>query len=95
MLRLACCGVTEQGIPVCAPVHDALLVEALIEDIDATVVGAERVMADASRIVLDGFEIRAEAKVVRYPDRYGDPRGRKMWDTVMEILDGLDTSTRE
>jgi len=28
MLRLACCFATEQGIRVCAPVHDALLIEA-------------------------------------------------------------------
>ena len=28
MLRLACCLATEQGIRVCCPVHDALLIEA-------------------------------------------------------------------
>src|SRR3954464_13305113 len=28
MLRLACCLATERGIRVCAPVHDALLIEA-------------------------------------------------------------------
>ena len=27
MLRLACCLATERGVAVCAPVHDALLVE--------------------------------------------------------------------
>ena len=37
MLRLACCLATERGIRVCAPVHDALLVEARAEDIDAVV----------------------------------------------------------
>ena len=37
MLRLACCLATERGIRVCAPVHDALLVEASEEAIDAIV----------------------------------------------------------
>ncbi len=37
MLRLACCLATERGIQVCAPVHDALLVEGPVESIDAVV----------------------------------------------------------
>jgi len=37
MLRLACCYTTERGIAVCAPVHDAILIEARLEDLDATV----------------------------------------------------------
>ena len=43
-------------------------------------------MAEASRIVLDGFEIRTDAKIVRYPDRYMDPRGQVMWDRVMRLI---------
>src|SRR5205823_558017 len=33
MLRLACCLLTERGIRVCAPVHDAVLVEAPADEI--------------------------------------------------------------
>jgi DNA polymerase I len=36
--------------------------------------------------VLNGFEIRTEAKLVRYPDRYRDPRGERMWDEILSIL---------
>ncbi len=43
-------------------------------------------MAEASRVVLSGFELRSDAKIVRYPDRYTDPRGEKMWETVVAIL---------
>ena len=43
-------------------------------------------MAEASRVVLAGFELRSDAKIVRHPDRYMDPRGERMWDTVMGIL---------
>jgi hypothetical protein len=43
-------------------------------------------MAEASRIVLDGFEIRTDAKLVRYPDHYSDPRGDRMWRELRKIL---------
>jgi hypothetical protein len=86
MLRLACCLATERGIVVCAPVHDALLVEGPAEDIETVVVDAQTAMAEASRLVLDGFELRTEAKIVRWPERYRDDRGAKMWDTIMGIL---------
>jgi DNA polymerase I-like protein with 3'-5' exonuclease and polymerase domains len=85
MLRLACCLLTEQGIRVCAPVHDALLIEATLEDLDATISLTQELMAQASAEVLDGFRLRSDAKVVRYPDRYMDERGAKMWAQVMEL----------
>ncbi|MBI2825125.1 MAG: DNA polymerase I [Planctomycetia bacterium] len=91
MLRLACCLATEQGIMVCAPVHDALLIEASADEIDRVVEQAQACMAEASRIVLAGFELRTEAKTVRYPDRYMDPRGEKFWAEVMAILDVVPT----
>ena len=54
----------------------------------ATGIGAA--MAEASRAVLAGFELRTEAKVVRWPDRYMDKRGRQMWDTVSQLVDTTD-----
>jgi hypothetical protein len=86
MLRLACCFVTERGIQLCAPVHDALLIEGPAADIDEVVRDTQAAMAKASRIVTGGFELRSEAKIVRHPDRYMDVRGQRMWDSVMRIL---------
>ena len=40
-------------------------------------------MREASRIVLDGFELGTDVQVVRYPDRYTDERGTVMWHRVM------------
>jgi DNA polymerase-1 len=80
MLRLACCYSTERGIKVCAPVHDAILIEFDLEDEEANI---------ASACVLDGFELRTDVKIVRHPDRYMDERGTKMWDTVGEIINRL------
>jgi hypothetical protein len=86
MLRLACCLATERGISVCAPVHDALLIEAPADRIDAAVEYCQASMREASAIVLGGFELRSDAKVVRYPDRYMDPRGVRFWDTVWSLF---------
>jgi DNA polymerase I-like protein with 3'-5' exonuclease and polymerase domains len=89
MLHLACCLATEAGIQVCVPVHDAVLVEGPADEIDEVVRATQHAMGEASRYVLSGFELRDEARIVRWPDRYVDPRGTKMWQTIMGILDGL------
>ncbi len=91
MMRLACCLATERGIQVCAPIHDALLVEGPSDGIEAVVTTTRRAMAEASELVLPGFPLRTDAKIVRYPDRYVDERGRQMWNTVSRLLDALDT----
>jgi hypothetical protein len=90
MLRLACCLATERGIRVCAPVHDALLVEGAADEIGEVVAATQDVMREASELVLPGFPLRTEAKVVRYPERYTDERGRRMWTMIQRILTELD-----
>ena len=87
MLRLACCLATERGIEVCAPVHDAVLICAPLDRLDDDVAGMRAAMAEASRAVLGGFEMRTDANLVRYPDRYMDERGAVMWDKVLQLVD--------
>jgi DNA polymerase I len=86
MLRLACCLATEQGIEVCAPVHDAVLICAPLERLDADVARTQDAMRDASRIVLAGFELGTDAQKVLYPGRYMDERGTAMWARVMKLI---------
>jgi hypothetical protein len=86
MLRLACCLATERGIEVCAPVHDAILICAPFDRLDADITAARDAMAEASRIVLSGFELATDVRIVRWPDRYMDPRGDVMWDRVVRLL---------
>jgi DNA polymerase I-like protein with 3'-5' exonuclease and polymerase domains len=62
MLRLACCLATERGIKVCAPVHDAILIEALLPELDEAVEKVQLAMSQASAIVLSGFRLRSEDK---------------------------------
>jgi DNA polymerase-1 len=87
MLRLACCLATERGIEVCAPVHDAILICAPLDRLDQDIAAMRAAMAEASRAVLDGFELGTDVKIVRYPDRYMDKRGIKMWQTVCGLVE--------
>ena len=91
MLRLACIFATDRGIQVCATVHDAVLIEAPLDDLDDQVKAMQEAMVEASRVVLDGFELRTDATVIRYPDRYVDERGGDMWETVFGLIQELDT----
>ncbi len=87
MMRIAACLATESGIEVCAPVHDAFLIAAPLERIEADTAAMRAVMEEAARYVLDGFVIKTDAQIVRYPDRFMDEkRGRIMWDRVMGLV---------
>lgn len=88
-LRLACCLVTEAGILVCAPNHDALLIEAPARELPDAIATTQRLMAEASEIVLDGFTLRTSVKTVTAPDRWRDPRGHAVWSAVAATM-GLD-----
>ena len=94
MLRLACIFATERGIHVCAPIHDAVLIEAPAWQIEDAVREAQRAMADASAAVLGGFRLGTEAKVFTWPDRYMDARGQRMWAAVQAVLAELPTVDR-
>jgi DNA polymerase I len=86
MLRLACCFATERGIEVCAPVHDAVLICAPLDRIDADVAGMRAAMDEAARAVLGGVSIPTDVTIVRYPDRFMDKRGAVMWERVTRLL---------
>ena len=88
MLRLACCLATECGIEVCAPIHDALLVEGRTEEIGDVVMATQATMREAAAVVLDGFELRTDVEIVKWPDRYMDKRGVVLWDAVTSLARG-------
>jgi hypothetical protein len=86
MLRLACMFGVEAGITICAPVHDAILIEAPSDAIAEQVRIMQRLMADASAYVLGGFELRSDVKLISSSERYLAPRGTVMWGRVQELL---------
>jgi hypothetical protein len=76
----------DRGIPIIAPVHDAIMVEGpadCIEDISAEMT---RCMVEASQHVLGGPMVRVDAKSLLYPGRYVDGRNQELWDKTLELL---------
>jgi DNA polymerase-1 len=91
ILRISCILAARHGIKLLAPVHDAVLIEAPIERIEADVALMQEIMRRASRIVLNGdasgtHELRTDAKIIRHPDRYADKRGEDIWAYVLKHL---------
>lgn len=97
VLRVAVVLARRRGIEVCAPVHDALLVEgadSAAEELAAAIVSVWR---DASRVVLRGTvleELRSDATIVRAGCRYMDGRGAQTWKHIMGILDTVTQITQ-
>jgi DNA polymerase I-like protein with 3'-5' exonuclease and polymerase domains len=85
MLRLAMILAQQRGAEICAPIHDALLIEAELGEIDDAVATCQKAMADASELVLPGFSLRTEARIFRAPEHYTDDRGTRFWADLWEI----------
>jgi hypothetical protein len=94
MLRLALSLAVERGVRVVAPVHDAMLIEAPCKSIGDAVRETRRAMREAGEVVLDGFRLRTDAKVVRHPNRYRDKRGKGFWGALLKVLAKVEASPR-
>jgi hypothetical protein len=88
ILQIAIMGLTERGIQVCAPVHDAVLTECSLSEVDRHIAQVEEVMRIASKVAL-GMEIPVDTKKIVYPNRYMDNRGQKMFNLATEILSDI------
>jgi hypothetical protein len=86
ILRLACALLHERGFMLCAPIHDALLLEAPASEAEDMAETAAEIMQEASAWVLDDFVIRTEAKVIHYPERYTEDRGQAFWNLIQKHL---------
>ena len=87
ILRLACCNALDNSVKVCAPIHDAILIEAPINELPHAIAVTQQVMAEASRIVLDGFELRTEVDSFVYPERYEKTSSEGMWQKMIALLE--------
>lgn len=85
MLRLAVIFGQEDGIRICATIHDAILIEAALGELEAQTAVMQAHMANASRLVLDGFELGSDAEYTRYPEAFGK-RQDPMWELVNSVI---------
>jgi hypothetical protein len=89
MLRWACSLATDRGLLVNCPIHDALLVEGPLDDVEGFAAAADRAMGDAASIVLDGPRLGTDSKVTRWPDRFRDDDGWETWCRITEMVGPL------
>jgi DNA polymerase-1 len=95
MLRIACILMVRRGIQLCAPVHDAVLIEAAEETIEQQVAIAQECMEQASMIVLEDFKLSSDAKIIRFPGRFLDGDAEPFWNTVMAIYEKVKAASDE
>jgi hypothetical protein len=94
MMRLAVSMAIEAGLMICAPIHDALLLEAPIDQIELQAAQLADIMGHASELVLQlGKRCRCDIKIIRYPDRYQDDRGVVMFERVMALLEAVEKAS--
>ena len=88
MLRLACIFAVEAGVSILAPVHDAVLIESDEQEIDHAVSLTQAAMQRASKMVLAGFPLRSEKRIIRHPERlHAEKLGGTMWRWIMESIE--------
>jgi DNA polymerase I len=99
ILRLATGYMLDAGIAVCACVHDAVLIEAPIGEIDEAAATCQECWRRASADYLGGFELEADAKIIRYPARWGDnkeedPEDIELWGRIQRLLDEIEAEEK-
>ena len=93
MMRAVMIAATEVELGICAPIHDAFLLEAPIDRIEEDTAALRAIMRAAGTAVVgvpvetDPIEkMKVEKKFIYPGERYVDDRGTKMWDRVMGLL---------
>jgi hypothetical protein len=93
MMRFAAIRAVEAGITVCAPIHDAFLVEAPAEAIRDEAERLRAIMSAAGEAILGpGYCITAEVKVAEKPELYRDERGRGAFELLLNEIDRIGAS---
>ena len=86
MLRLACIYAADEGLPIIAPVHDAIMIAAPTDEMPEVSARMEFLMRKASRDVLRGFEVDVEHSLTGDGERYVDKDGREFFKRIMKII---------
>jgi hypothetical protein len=86
ILHVACVLAERRGIQLVAPVHDAIMAQATVDQAEETSIALNRVMRDAAAIVLRGYELPTDVQTIRPGQRYFDDRGEAMWNTVNKLV---------
>jgi hypothetical protein len=90
ILHVACLLAERRGIEVIAPVHDALMAEAPVDQAEEVSISLDRAMRDGAAVVLRGYELPTDTGdldgSILPGQRFFDKRGAEMWETVSRLL---------
>jgi hypothetical protein len=77
-------NIIDNELELCAIIHDAFMILSPAHRIDDDMLSLGECMRRASRVVLRGFELRLDPKVILHPRRYeADERSRQQWDNLI------------
>jgi len=93
LLRLAVVIAGRKGVRIIAPVHDAIMIEALESDIETHLLLAKEAMDEACVAVL-GDVIRTEHQIIYASGRYFDEKGKKLWDIISDFMGWEEPSSK-
>ena len=84
IMRLATIYIVDDELELCAIIHDAFMILSHVNHIHGDMLSLSECMRRASRVVLGGFELRLDPKVILHPHRYeADERSRQQWDDLI------------
>jgi hypothetical protein len=67
-------------------VHDAVMAEGPADCGEDLAIELDRLMGDASAIVLQGYRLPTDKQIIKPGETYFDKRGKEMWATVSRLL---------
>jgi len=86
ILRLACIYAHESNVTICATVHDALLIEAPLDQLESAAERTQAAMVRAGAEILGGFKLKTDIEYIRYPDRFLPEEGKEIWELVQNMI---------
>jgi hypothetical protein len=93
MLRAAVVYMVRVGLSLCATAHDAIMIMAPLETLSRDVALAQEIMERVSLSFTRGLLVRTEARILLPGQRYLEPRGSRLWQIVMALMDGPSHTT--
>jgi hypothetical protein len=86
ILRTACILADQQDIEMLATAHDAVLIQAREDEIEAAAAVMADCMRRAAMILTDGFQLRSSVEIKRAGERFVEERGRRTLAIVDRFL---------
>ena len=85
-MRIAAIAATEAGIEVCGPIHDAFLIAAPLDRLQADIDRMATIMRRAGEVVA-GIPINVEVEETRWPHHFSDVKGRPMFNKISALME--------